>query len=511
MAFYFTSMLLFGTSTFGDALRGYEIIEQMEKGGGFNQLVYPSISNSQYSYFVSWWSPAQWIFPYVISILFKTNSIQVIQFILIFTCLIISLIGYYKLFKKFGFTENSSLLSLLCIVTNQLFYWQTFLYFGGDLFLLAFTPFYCLAILKYSDNRSVRSLLVLLGLTSVGIFLKNSVYVFTVASVVFLFLSIQNKTVIERVKLNVSYWILLFVLIGISILFFLSKGDTPSNSTFLDGYGTMTNDFLGDLTYSIGSPIGIFSHFTFYAVKLYEYFFSNRTLINSFQLIPFLATFYFYFKFPRNEMSNYFKFLLYFAAVFLLIFTLFHFLNKSVSYEMRHFAPVAFLFFPGIIYWILKSKYRNIGLVFLFLVGLLEARTFTLSILEIEKTHSFWHTLKLKKEDVELTSQIEQWDRKTGNGLVVIENYWQLVLGARKNGKLVIERKNHHFYVVSGMEYEKGDEIQLTSLFLNRYSSILFISKEIKPEDIKVIREKYKVKKTKTMNGFSYIELTENK
>ena len=45
MAFYFSSMLLFGTSTFGDALRGYEIISQMKNGGGFNKLVYPSISN----------------------------------------------------------------------------------------------------------------------------------------------------------------------------------------------------------------------------------------------------------------------------------------------------------------------------------------------------------------------------------------------------------------------------------------------------------------------------------
>jgi hypothetical protein len=226
-------------------------------------------------------------------------------------------------------------------------------------------------------------------------------------------------------------------------------------------------------------------------------------------LIPFLATFFFYLKFPRKDKSTYFNFLIYFAAVFLLTFTAFHFLNKSVSYEMRHFAPIAFLFFPGIIYWMLKSRYRNIGMGFIFLVGLIEARTFTLSLIQIEKTHTFWHSLKLKKGDVELTKQIEQWDHQTKNGLVLIENYWQLALGVRQNGKLVIERKNNHYYVVSGMEYEKGDEIQLTSLFLNRYSSILFISSEIKPLEIKEISKKYKVKKTEQLKRFTYNELIE--
>ncbi len=501
-------MLLFGTSTFGDALRGYEIMNQMENGGGFNQLVYPSILNPQYSYFVSWWSPAQWFFPFVISKLFQTNSIQAIQFTLIFTCLILSLIGYYKLFKRFGFSENSSLLSLLCIVTNQLFYWQTFLYFGGDLFLLAFTPFYCLAVVRLNEYRSTRNLLLLLALSLLGVFLKNSVYVFIVASVVFLFFSINNKTVLERVNLNLSYWFLVSCLIGVSVLFFLSKGVTPSNSTFLEGYGTMTNDFLGDLSYSIGSPIGIFSHFTFYVVKLYEYFFSNRTFVNSFQLLPFLGTIYFYFKFPRKEMSNYFNFLLYFAAVFLLIFTLFHFLNKSVSYEMRHFAPIAFLFFPGILYWILKSKFRNIGLGFIFVIGLVEARTFTLSLIEIEKTHTFWHSLKLKKEDIELTKQIEAWDQKTKNGLVLIDNYWQLSIGVRKNAKLVIERKNNRYFVVSGMEFEKGDEIDFKHVLLSNYSTILFLSNEIQPNQIKEIKKEYKIKTIKELNRFSWIELS---
>ena len=509
MAFYFSSMLLFGTSTFGDALRGYEIRSQMENGGGFNKLVYPSISNPQYSYFVSWWSPAQWIFPFLVSVLFQTHSFQVIQFILIITCLMISLIGYYKLFKRFGFTENISILSLLCIVTNQLFYWQTFLYFGGDLFLLAFTPFYCLVVLNFKENRSIRSLLVLLGLTVLGIFLKNSVYVFIVGSVVFLFFSINKRTVLESVKLNMSYWILLVCIVGISIIFFLSKGATPSNSTFLEGYGTMTNDFLGDLTYSIGSPIGIFSHFTFYGVKLYEYFFSNRTFVNSFQLLPFLATIYFYFKFPRKEMPTYFKFLLYFAAVFLITFTCFHFLNKSVSYEMRHFAPISFLFFPGILYWILKSKFRKIGLGFIFIIGILEARTFVLSLIEIENTHAFWNSLKLKSKDVELTKQIEKWDQKTQNGLVLIDNYWQLSIGIRKNAKLVIERKNNRYFVVSGMEFEKGDEIDFKHVLLSNYSTILFLSTEIKPNQIKELKEKYKTNSIKELNQFSWIELSE--
>jgi hypothetical protein len=92
--------------------------------------------------------------------------------------------------------------------------------------------------------------------------------------------------------------------------------------------------------------------------------------------------------------------------------------------------------------------------------------------------------------------------------LVLIDNYWQLSIGVRKNAKLVIERKNNRYFVVSGMEFEKGDEIDFKHVLLSNYSTILFLSNEIQPNQIEEIKKDYKIKTIKELNRFSWIELS---
>ena len=95
------SMLFFGTITSGDSIRGIEMMYQYANGASWNTLNYPSVHHSIHSYYVSWWSPSQWFFPYLLYKLLKIESVQSIQFILITSTLLISVYGYYKLFLKF--------------------------------------------------------------------------------------------------------------------------------------------------------------------------------------------------------------------------------------------------------------------------------------------------------------------------------------------------------------------------------------------------------------------------
>jgi hypothetical protein len=59
------------------------------------------------------------------------------------------------------------------------------------------------------------------------------------------------------------------------------------------------------------------------------------------------------------------------------------------------------------------------------------------------------------------------------------------------------------------MEFEKGDEIDFKHVLLSNYSTILFLSTEIKPNQIKELKEKYKTNSIKELNRFSWIELSE--
>ncbi len=510
MGFYIISMLVFGTTTFADPIRGYEIMNQYISGAKWNTLIYPSVNHPEFSYFVSWWAPAQWVIPFVFVKLFSVDSFQIIQFFLISICLFISLIGYYKLFRRFDFSLNVILLALICIVTNQLFYWQTFMYYGGDLYFLAILPFYVMCILNLKESQNFRTILLYLFLSFLAVLVKNTGFILLFASLLFLFFTVENKALIGKIKYIIFPFLICFLIYFILDRYYLSLGESPGKSIDYEGYPGVKNDLLGDLTYSLGSPFGIFSRFTFFIQKIYSVFTSNLVYSNTLQVIPFIVTGLFLYKFPKNRFKLYYSCLLFFCIPFLLFFTFLFLQNKAVSYEMRHFASVSFLFFPGIIYWFNTLKFRKILQVLIIGFCLLDSSLYFLSLIKIEKTHSFWNTLKLPNEDVNLLSEIRKWDLSTNNGLLIVEDYWQLSIGGRKNDKLTLKKKNEKYYVVSGMELDSPDQIMLDKRFFKRYSSILLISSKNKPEGIVELKKYKDFRRIKETNRFSIFKSIEH-
>src|SRR5690606_27820363 len=134
----------FSPVVFADASRGFEAMEQYMAGGNWNSVSYPVVGGD-YQYFLSWWTPGQWVFPFLlIKIGVGMNTaLQLITTV----ALSVSIFGYYRLFRILDFSSVLVWGSLITIVTNQLFYWHTIMYYGGDLLLLALFPYFDLFLL----------------------------------------------------------------------------------------------------------------------------------------------------------------------------------------------------------------------------------------------------------------------------------------------------------------------------------------------------------------------------
>ncbi len=467
---YFILLILHGSTTFADALRGYEILLQYKEFGIWNSLNYPSDLINNTSYFVSWWSPGQWFVPYLIMKISGIASFQILQNLIIIPSLLLCVFGYTLLFKKLGFSASTRWIAIMCIVSNQLFYWQTLMYYGGDLLLLALFPYFILLIID-DKKKSIFWYFSFTAIVIIGFFAKNTFLILLSCAVIFML----SRKGLKQQKLKFSFIAISISIILISSFYFLHLkwGETPGNAIETEGYNGIPNDWVGDLFYSIGSPFGIFSRFTFIIQKIA----GNISFINILQIIPALISILFIVQLVKKPVSTYQQLLLRFAIPFLVFFCLMFLLNQAVSYEMRHFAPIAFLFFPGIIDWMIGFKWKKFMLFSIYLFFITDMLWFTYSFNKIQSESSFWNSLKVSKSDAENLEIISKWDNENSRSLIIIEDYWALNIAARKNKKLILQKDNLGWKIVTGMELDKPDYCNLNQIDnLKKYNKILLVS-----------------------------------
>lgn len=467
---YLTLLLLFGSTTFADALRGYEILFQYNELGLWNNLSYPADLSNDFHYFVSWWSPGQWLLPYLFIKITGIASFQTIQTIIIIPCLLLCVFGYTLLFKKLGFSSLTRWIAMLCIVSNQLFYWQTLMYYGGDLLLLALFPFFILLIIEEKKKTiwwyfSFSTVLIL------GLLAKNTFVILIICALIFM---LSRKGIKQtKLKFHIIVSAISTMLIVLFYFLHLKWGETPGNAIDTEGYNGIPNDWFGDFFYSIGSPFGIFSRFTFIIQKIA----GNISFINAFQIIPALISILFIVQLVKKPVSTYQQLILKFATPFLLVFCLMFLLNQAVSYEMRHFAPIVFLFFPGIIDWMIGFKWKKIMLFSIYLFCITDLMWFGYSLNKLESETTFWHSLKVSKSDAENLETIAKWDNENIHSLVLIEDYWALNIAVRKNKKLVLQKDSLGWKVSTGMELDHHDYCNLNQTApFKGYNKILIVS-----------------------------------
>src|SRR5438105_2221468 len=103
---------------FPDPANGFQVLRSMHLGGGFNNMVAPDQSDisQNYSEYLTWWSPGQYLVPYFFKLITALTMGKAIA-ITVTLCTLSGLAGFYCFFRKLGFSDMVSSVSLLLIIS----------------------------------------------------------------------------------------------------------------------------------------------------------------------------------------------------------------------------------------------------------------------------------------------------------------------------------------------------------------------------------------------------------
>jgi hypothetical protein len=443
------STVFFGNATFVDVVRGYVSMEQFLDGELFNTLNY-NLESGKTSDFVAWWTPGQYILPYAIKLVGAPLWLSQGIWMVIFTG--ISLLGYYRLFLHFGFSKNRSLLSVLIIQTNQLFFWNTILYYGGSLFEMGLLPWFVLFLLNIKSpldwKKAAYYVLIALGL----FFLKATFLMHAGIGLAVLLFS-EKKWFSKEVV-----WIILTGLLIASICYFgfLRFGETPSSAQDLGDYNQIPNTFWMDLSTPFVSLFGISSNIGIIIHKLFPWMEVAKIL--AFVFFPILAVLGILLLRNTFQQTVDTRKMTVYTLLFFFCFIYFYLSNRAISYDFRHFGPLAFCFVPFVLAlvqkwvkkdWIFTSG-MNILLIFNVILFGLERVEFSFSRQEFD---GLYHS---NQDARAFRNVIKVSKTSPADATYLIKDSWELMYHLRGKNRIPIMLKEDKWVLKSGLEVSKS-------------------------------------------------------
>lgn len=349
-------LFLIPPALFPDPANGFQVLRCMELGGPFNTMVAPDQSDiaQNYTEFVVWWSPGQYMVPYFFKLIADVSTGQAAA-ITVALAQLCGLAGFYSFFKKIGFTPMISTLSLLFIICQVAFFVPYVFYNGGEVLLFAFEGWFLYGCLVLQKHDWKLLLFVLLSGWA-GFFFKSSFLWMYAAGLCCLYvrLLLGSKRIVDWAKNGLWIGVPAALSVAAIYLLFLSKGQSPAtvskgfkltteafsfplSTPLLSGFSL--DDFFRGLLYNFGKPM--FSHFWSVAIVFI-------LAILSLWLILALI------KRVSNDSYRLFIVVFYFGA--LLFFGFAYLKQLNISYEARHFRIIGILIAPGMIYSISRLK-----------------------------------------------------------------------------------------------------------------------------------------------------------
>jgi hypothetical protein len=351
---------------------GFMVMHNMERGAAFNHLVSPDPANiaANRSIFLSWWSPGQYMVPYLLKVLLKINSGHAIS-LTILGGYLTGLTGFYLFFKKLGFTKLIAALSIAFIATQQFFIGQFVYYNGGELLLFAFLGWFLYGCFSF-QRVTWQAVLFIFIAGLLGFFAKSSVLWMLAAGTCCVWVntslgdtcklagqlglrrSLTDKHIIlPWLKNGIVLFLPLAAACLVISVFYLSKGPNPSGesghflfkpevvgfplaSPLLSGFSV--DELMDGLIYQPDGPT-----VTYHLAIIILFALATSSLLFVWLII----------KFRAGE-----KYLVAFLSFYLLgcvVFGYMYFKQFTVSFEGRHFRIIGLLAIPGIIYLLFKS------------------------------------------------------------------------------------------------------------------------------------------------------------
>ncbi|MDN5286192.1 MAG: hypothetical protein JWR38_2466 [Mucilaginibacter sp.] len=418
-------IFIYPTSIFPDSCWGFQVLRKMQMGGGFNLAIKPDPADiaKNYSEFLTWWSPGQYLAPYFFKSLFGLNIGQAAAVTsTVFTLL--GLTGFYSFFKKAGFTATIAAISVAVIACQQAFVVPYIFYNGGEVLVFGFVGWFlygCAAI----DKTGWKLLVFLLFSGCFGFFCKSSFLWMYGAGCFYLWLKLSagQTSIIGWIKKGIWIGIPAILSLAVIYVFYLSKGANPASggsgikltwqtfsfplaSPILAGFSV--DDMLGGLIYNDdGSMLGpLWSLITVLLVAVL----SVLLVISILRRIPY---------------KKYTSLLIVFYTVAFLFFS-YNFLRQAnISYEARHLRLIGLLIIPGAVYLVSKSKlpYRVVFGFICFFIAFLSFKYFTQGYRQ-NKNISARGTSGLAQQFIDQPSlnYIMDLDRKNTNALFVFNS-----------------------------------------------------------------------------------------
>lgn len=412
-------------SLFPDPANGFNVMRCMEMGGHFNQLISPDqddISKNT-SEFLTWWSPGQYLLPYIFKLIFGLNTGQACA-VTITLFQLSGLTGFYTFFKKIGFTPMIAAVSVAFIACQQFFAVPYVFYNGGEILLFGFTGWFLYGCTALKATGWKLGIFVLLaGLT--GFLCKSSVMWMYGAGLIFLWLRLLADGSKKSNWLKTGLWIAVPALVAISAiwLFFLSKGENPTSAagglkltwqTFIFPLaspmlaGFSVDDLSNGLIYHTGKAM--FSCPQAIIILLILAVLSIWLIISIIRKIP-------------ND--NYRLLIIIFYLTAFVFFSVAYLRQMNISYEARHFRIIGLIIIPGVIYLVSQAKagYRFVfGLIWIFIA--------VTSILYLSGGYSFNKTksahgvsgIAHQDIDQQALDTVMKLDRQNHNAIFVFVN-----------------------------------------------------------------------------------------
>jgi hypothetical protein len=368
-----TMTFLHPAAVFPDSSWGFQVLQKMQTGGGFNLLFKPNPTDlsKNHSEFLTWWSPGQYLAPYLFVSLFRLNLGQAAAVTaMLFT--LSGIFGFYSFFKRAGFGPAIAAISVALIACQQAFIIPYIFYNGGEVLIFGFAGWFlygCTAI----KNTGWKLILFLLLSGCIGFFCKSSFLWMYGAGCIYLWIKLSRGQydVIQWIKKGIWIGIPAISSLAIIYILYLSKGENPASGgmgikltwqTFSFPLaspllaGLSIDDMVGGLIYH--DDVTLLSPFWSLVTVIISAIFSIILIINIVSRIP---------------DKNYTLLVIVFYSVSVIFFG-YNFLRQAnISYEARHLRLIGLLITPGLVYLVsrahltYKAAFIFIGLVIAFL------------------------------------------------------------------------------------------------------------------------------------------------
>jgi len=340
-------------AVFPDPGMGFQVLRSMHLGGAFNTFSGPDQSDisQNYTEFLTWWSPGQYLVPYFFKLIAGLNMGQGIAVATVIAQLS-GLAGFYCFFKKIGFTPLIAALSLVFIICQQAFVVPYVFYNGGEVLLFAFEGWFLYGCISL-EKTDLKLILLILFSGWTGFFFKSSFLWIYVAGLCCLWVRLSSDA---GKWVKNALWLGIPAVISLTTVyvFFLSKGTSPASvssgvkltlqtfgfplaSPVLSAFSI--DDMLNGLIYHTGKPVfnpgwSIIILAALALLSLCLIFSINRVVQN----------------------RNYKLFLMVFYVGAILFFGVSYLKQLNISFEARHFRILGLLIVPGVISLVMGFK-----------------------------------------------------------------------------------------------------------------------------------------------------------